>query len=459
MNRWYLLAALLFVATVLLVGTEFWRRQSLYWYEVGKDQAANFTSSRTRTIPVAVKPNGFTVPDLEVDWDTAVLRLSISSTLTGFWFEPYLTVRHRGSISNQFIERGAEGNRHFVLPIIGLTQGDFVELTGTHLSWEEQTGELSVFRNTPLADKKILVIAPHPDDAEIAAFGLYSRYDCYIATVTAGNYVDGLYAHIYQDETNQEVLRGDVRTWDSIAVPMLGRIHPNRVVNLGYSNSSLAELHGNKDQEIHPDPRARNLFERYRRGAITDLAKNHAPEPSWRSLVADLSALVESVSPDIIVAPHPMLDAAPDHQFTTIALLEALADVNDRQSVLFLYTNHHVLSEYYPFGPSDAAVTLPPWFEPAVPFPSIYSHPLSNGDQVQKLFALEAMHDLRYAPQQFYGGPMNRFFSRMRWAIGQVVADPLGTYSYFRRAVRPNELFFVYEPEERAYLESLFAAK
>jgi len=30
-----------------------------------------------------------------------------------------------------------------------------------------------------------------------------------------------------------------------------------------------------------------------------------------------------------------------------------------------------------------------------------------------------------------------------------VLRDPVGDYSYFRRAVRPNEIFFVYGPADR----------
>ena len=58
------------------------------------------------------------------------------------------------------------------------------------------------------------------------------------------------------------------------------------------------------------------------------------------------------------------------------------------------------------------------------------------------------MHDLRPAPHRFVGGPTSRFLSRVAHSVRQVVADPLGTYSYFRRAARPNELFLVYGPDD-----------
>ncbi len=76
--------------------------------------------------------------------------------------------------------------------------------------------------------------------------------------------------------------------------------------------------------------------------------------------------------------------------------------------------------------------------------------------QLRKLFALEAMHDLRAAPLRLTGGPAAIFGSRLRQAFDLVRRDPAGDYSYFRRAVRPNELFFVYRPGDRdALMKSL----
>jgi hypothetical protein len=57
----------------------------------------------------------------------------------------------------------------------------------------------------------------------------------------------------------------------------------------------------------------------------------------------------------------------------------------------------------------------------------LYSHQLSVEDRRRKLVALEAMHDLRpFDPRD-----------------GSEIDSIAPVYDYFRRAVRPNEIFFV----------------
>jgi hypothetical protein len=181
----------------------------------------------------------------------------------------------------------------------------------------------------------------------------------------------------------------------------------------------------------------------FRSGAVAELLGGRRAAASWESLVEDMRALLEAVRPEVIVAPHPAIDAAEDHKFTAVALLEALHENNDRETPLLLYTNHHVLSEYYPFGPTHSAVTLPPQFDGTAVPTGIYSYWLGERDRLDKLFALEAMHDLRAAPREMTGGPAKRFITLAAAAVDDLVRNPLGTYSYFRRAVRANELFFV----------------
>jgi LmbE family N-acetylglucosaminyl deacetylase len=327
-------------------------------------------------------------------------------------------------------------------------------MEGRHLEWKQQTGELLLFRNAPIATKRILVIAPHPDDAEIAAFGLYAFRDTFIVTTTAGNYVNGSYQHIYGDLGKQDLLTGELRTWDSITVPMWGGVPPTRSVNLGYFTGTLKTMHsaprslvGNKLTETDDV----NVFRRWN---VTDLLGSRSAVSTWESLVEDLALLIQKVRPEIIVSPHPALDANSDHKFTTIALLDALKKVGDTKCALYLYTNHHVHAEYFPFGPADALVTLPPWFDGRLPFGGVYSQPLDDSRQTEKLFALDAMHDLRPAPRRFFGQPTMRLIERLGVLASELWHEPFGTYSYYRRAVRPNELFFIYSPAERSSLRS-----
>jgi LmbE family N-acetylglucosaminyl deacetylase len=341
-----------------------------------------------------------------------------------------------------------------VLDPDAVRSGSSLRFSGSHIRWEEGVTSLLLFSTPEVKDAKLLVLAPHPDDAEIAAFALYSGQQSYVATVSAGNYVDGLYEHLAADPADQKHLRGRVRTWDSLVVPIWGGVALERIVNLGYFNGSLQELHDERFRQpertdVHPhDPN------RYRSGAVDQLLDGRPAEASWRSLVQDLQTIVGSVDPGVIATPYPAFDAAPDHKFTTLALLDALEASGDKDALLLLYTNHHVLSEYYPFGPSGSAVTLPPWFDETTEFSGVYSHSLTEQDQMDKLFALEAMHDLRAAPRLLHGGPFPRFVTLVSAAIDGLRRNPLGTYSYIRRAVRSNEIFFVVRPQDRHRLKA-----
>ena len=423
-----------------LFAAELHRRQGLYWYPVDQDYAYNFDPRQAAVLPVRIERNTVRLPEHEGRWGTTFLRLQLSSRLTGWWFEPCIEVLGGGSSSKQCFERGARGTRYVLLPGTGRSSPPReIELRGHHLDWGDHDAAIMLLEAPELSGKRVLVLAPHPDDAEIAAFGLYSTHESYVVTMTAGGYVDGLY--------DDAALRSDVRTWDSLAVPLWGGVPAGRTVNLGYLTNSLQEFHAAALASAKP-ARPASAVGRYRKGAVAALLGGRPAEANWSSVVADLAAVLSAVRPDFVVAPHPALDSAPDHQYTTAALLEALEQLNDTCTTLLLYTNHHVHAEHYPFGPSDSTVTLPPWFGGA-PFAGVYSHPLDSQAQVSKLFALEAMHDLRAPPERVTTGPAGVLAQRLRQATQLVLRDPVGDYSYFRRAVRPNEIFFVYGPADR----------
>ena len=60
-------------------------------------------------------------------------------------------------------------------------------LRGRRISLENQEVRLTVYPRMSLDDKKILVLAPHTDDTELAAYGLYEKYttNAMVVTVTA----------------------------------------------------------------------------------------------------------------------------------------------------------------------------------------------------------------------------------------------------------------------------------
>jgi LmbE family N-acetylglucosaminyl deacetylase len=447
--QWAIVAGLFIVLAGASV--EYKRRGGLYWYDVQKDYRYAFDPEFARKIQVQITPQGFTVPSIDEAWDTAVLPIHVKTSVAGHWFEPSIELKSGEARSLQYFERGTEGQRFILLRPDIVKPGRPVSMSGRHITWTEQGRELVLFSNPEATRGRTLVIAPHPDDAEIAAFGFYSRHDSFVATITAGDSVDDFYQHLEPEASSRRLLRGNARVWDSLVVPTWGGVQPERIVNLGYWNESLPQLFARRESA----PEADHLLEQdpnvYRGGAVKDLLDGRSAEATWDSLVDDLRVLLENVRPAVIIAPHPLLDAAPDHQFTTIALLEALEEGVADNALLLLYTNHHVLSEYYPFGPASTEMTLPPWFDNDALFGGVFSYVLDPIDRQRKLFALEAMHDLRAAPRSVTAeDPVARFSHLAANALRELKRNPLGTYSYFRRAVRTNELFFIYRFSDRS---------
>jgi LmbE family N-acetylglucosaminyl deacetylase len=443
------LAGVLLITATMLFVVELRRRRDLYWYDVTRNYRFSFSDSNVVSLPIQVSSEGFIVPTTEVRWDTALLRVRVEGSVASRWFEPSITISNGISeIDRQFFDRGAEGDRYLLLTRDMVPASGSITLRGTYLRLPPQTSQLLLFSNPHPASGRVLVLAPHPDDAEIAAFGLYSKADSFVVTITPGNYVDGTLAHLASDEKEQDTLKAHIRTWDSLVVPSWGGVAADRTANLGYLGLSLARLY--RERHVAPAKRAASdpKFGHFRRGALDVLVPGHIAIESWDSLVEDLAVLMATVRPETVVAPHPVLDISDDHQLTTIALLEALERSSDDVTLL-LYTNHYALTEYYPFGPADAGVTMPPWFEESLTFSGVYSHRLDAAQQTDKLFALDAMHDLRTAPHRLFGGPTDRFIMRVGRSLADLVRDPVSDYSYYRRAVRPNELFFVYRPEDQ----------
>ncbi|TDA89239.1 PIG-L family deacetylase, partial [Halomonas marinisediminis] len=96
-----------------------------------------------------------------------------------------------------------------------------------------------------LKGKRILILSPHPDDAEIAAYGLYASYpeNTYVVTVTAGDAGEFKYDEIYQDSLTHYLQKGKIRTWNSLTVPMLGGVKSENIINLGYFNEALPTMY------------------------------------------------------------------------------------------------------------------------------------------------------------------------------------------------------------------------
>jgi LmbE family N-acetylglucosaminyl deacetylase len=415
-----------------------------------------FRDDRSRVLDVnfvdADGVTGFSWPDSAgTRWDTALLGVQVRADAAVE--SPYIEVMAGRIADRQYFGQGDAGERWLNLSFLRETPaGTRISIRGEGIALASQNATLRLFDSNPDLSRPILVVAPHPDDAEIAAFGLYASRNATVVTVTAGNAGAPTYEAVFDDPAELYLFKGRIRLIDSITVPLQGGIPPERAFNMGYFDARLAEMHDKRDAVVPEMYRPNSDVNVYRRENIASLLPKRPRESKWSHLVEDVLSLLKKVKPTVIVAPHPQLDTHRDHQFTTVALSEALVRW-DRPVTLLLYTNHADRNRY-PYGPAGTLMGLPP--PPATPpgavaLDRIYAHPVSAALQRLKLFALESMHDLRFTPTRQYQlaklihvpNPGERPFDDR--TITPEKLGPGPDITYLRRGPRSNELFYVYD--------------
>lgn len=389
-------------------------------------------------------------------WDTALLGVKVAAAAA----DPRVDLSAGEARVQQYLDANARGLRWINLSGLraGLKEGTVVEAQGQGVTLEPGPATLRTFANGLDLSRPILVLAPHPDDAEIAAFGLYAGRNATIVTVTSGNAGDANYKDQFPDPAEQYLFKGYLRAVDSVTVPWQGGIPPERTFNLGYFDARLRTMR-EKPAEVVAELYGPNQdVAAYRRANIGHLLPNGSRTNSWNHLVEDLVAILNKVKPEIVVAPHPYLDYHADHRYATVALAEALEKWK-KPAKFLLYTNH-ADANLYPYGPAGTSVSLPPtslslpkWGATAdLPVQGVYSHPVAPDLQRRQLYALETMHDLRLSPVE--QGSCSDANAPRRPDYPRTPA-----VDYFRRGPRSNELFFVYDRNGVRDLVSTFVAK
>ena len=395
---------------------------------------------------------------LEVELVSGRARPRVVIAAAGSGFEQQFAPRTRG---RRYVDLG---------PLHDLTPGSRVQLSarGGRIAAPRR---LLVFEDPDLDGRRVLVLAPHPDDAEIAAFGLYAGTDSDVVTVTAGDAGGFNYRVLFADPQEHYRIKGRIRTWDSITVPRLGGVTPERARNLGFYDATLARMWRQRPEPVAPPIAALDDPSEFRRLNVAARLRDEALQPTWQGLVADLVAELRAVRPDVVLAPRPLLDAHSDHAFTTVALLEALealashaapergdgpkagerAEESLSSPLLLLYTNHMVGAEPWPYGEREARVGPPPLdavegLDPAW-LGRIHSRPLDEPTRAMKILALEMMHDLRPLDLQDRKSAPEEWREALR-ATTRALRRERPSYSYLRRAPRPNELYFVLDAEQ-----------
>ncbi|MDR1461939.1 MAG: PIG-L family deacetylase [Azoarcus sp.] len=417
---------------------------------------------RAEALPIDFSDERLTLVDdttLDAD-DTLILAVALHAGWTGRFLDPAVIVEAdapRVSPENagsgeaaapswperdcQTFERGAKGVRY--LNLTGLAKAlktGGLRLSGRHCRLE---GAPRLWRvaHPDYRQKRLLIVAPHADDAELAAFGLYSQAkEAWIVTLTAGEIEAGHYRRMGLSAIEAARLKGRLRAWDSVAVPLWADIPAERAIQLGYFCLQLpamrevpAETVPSREADLC-DTRFFRAFNHFRLGSDG--------VPSWNNLLADLREIILAARPEVIVLPHPTFDPHPDHVAASEAVREALADSAWQPEVLLHYANHLHDNDRWPMGEAHAGVALPPLLADAEPLLP-WSLSLTPSRQTDKAMALAMMHDL---------APPLPFKKRLRRTLQRLLAGrrhpPYGENEYFRKAVRRHELFWVRRIED-----------
>jgi LmbE family N-acetylglucosaminyl deacetylase len=428
-------------------------RQSKYAAHFGyhrtSDEQLPLDRLRHRAVAASIDDAGVQWPPELEGASTVLLEVTVEARGLGQVLDPSLELSHRGRRVSQTFERGARGLRYVNLSAIAAERpaaGERIAVEGRRLVVLGREARWIAF-DQQLPSGTSLVVAPHPDDAEIAAFGLYSTRPSWVVTVTAGEVGSSDFGGLFTAGVEGAARRGQVRLQESLHAPAIGRVPPERAVNLGYFDGTLEAMFTRRG---HVSSVAGvNDLRFFRRHNVSSWVPTTNGRATWRALVEDLRALIEQIEPRILAAPHPILEQHPDHRFAGLATLEALERSGPREGVLLLYAVHAPgaaagAAAIHPLGPATAAVGLPRIGEGDLLGASILSHGLSESSRREKILALDTFCDLRPPP------PGERSIGAVIAAALRDVYRRLVVYdsTFFRKAARPNEIFFALPFEE-----------
>ncbi|WP_048307310.1 PIG-L deacetylase family protein [Halomonas sp. PR-M31] len=314
-----------------------------------------------------------------------LLPIRVQYRAMGCWREPSIEIQHpEQSSRRQYFEPGSNGERYLELGQHTGISPQGIKLTARDCRFTISGAALG-FECPDLSAGPLLIVAPHPDDAELAAFGLYSSLpeQSWILTLTAGESLGSLrkqYLRGLDDKKSVAVHRkGAIRSWDAAHVASLGGVPANQCLMLGYADGTLSTLLEDPKGLFTP------YFRRYNVSAL--------PSDTWggkaqgeSNIVDDIRSVLQRVQPATIVMTDPVLDPHRDHRAAALLTWQAIQSASHSPDQLLLYANHFHGTNLFPYGPPDAISALPPpsskQHEANLPNAFLgagyYSHPLSQ---------------------------------------------------------------------------------
>ena len=426
---WWLLLVLPLAAWI---AHEAWFSDHLF-YPAKSDYDYRFDTTREIDLTIC---QGKLLADADeaADTDTWIIEICVKGNWLSHFVDPYLTLD-----GERFdFERGVNGRR-----FISLSPGGEHSLAaGLPLHTRHcriiGTPRLYAFSNPAYAEQRLLVIAPHADDAELAAFGLYRQApEALIVTLTQGEIEAGDYERHGLSKVEAGILKGRLRTWDSMAIPLWGNVPQANCVQLGYYCMQLKAMRDNPKQAYGSKLTGHSDTREARRWNRRSLPSDQDGAPTWKNLVSDLVTLLETFQPEIVVTPHPRIDPHPDHHAATQALDEAIERATHRPAALLYYANHLHDNDRWPMGPAGEGIGLPPSFG-ATSSETFWRFPTPPDVQRDKAMALAMQHDLQ-TPLPW----KKRLRRHLQFWLAGRRWPQTGESEFFRKAVRSSELFHI----------------
>jgi LmbE family N-acetylglucosaminyl deacetylase len=441
----YLMIGLFILLNIYVLLKSILLRYGRYEYSVREDQNVIFDEKLWYGLKVINASDHTYEIQGAVGTGAVLINIEVSSNISGYYFEPYILVTSGNMSIRQYFEYGCKGRR--VLNITHIIEGkekQVFTLKGKHLSIPSVDKMAQICGYSMDESASIMVIAPHPDDAEIAAFGLYSKNAerSTVITVTAGEGGKAVTAGIDDMGEYYHEMVYKTRLIDSIAVPLMAGVNKNNIHNLGYFDGTLSLMYEKRNtRDKVSSYYVKDLYvDKYHAMNLSSIINDKEGNSEWDTLVNKLTTALDVYKPDVIVAPFPAIDNHSDHEFTTRALYHSIRRSGIKQGKLFLYANLYTNANSFPFGKRGSTVSIPPMIPEGIRIQHVYSLHTPPDVQKSKAIALEMMSDLRMNIYELSFGQVFRYLITL---IKQNIYN--SNNSFFRRALMNNEMFFVYD--------------
>ncbi|MFQ3670916.1 MAG: PIG-L family deacetylase [Verrucomicrobiia bacterium] len=356
--------------------------------------------------------------------------LEVAGRVSSWAMEPFIELRGPDTVGIYGLAPGEKGWFRFCLPRMVGERDSTWEIFCRGVGWEEEGSLVWVSQERPQREERILIVAPHPDDAEIAAYGFYSTHAprAWILTLTGGEWGS---CPAVGEGVGERTRRAEVRVAESLELPVRAGILGSRVGNLMLPDGGLGALIEEGVCRVQVD---RGLLRRVRERFPEAILPG-----AWCEGAADavdqLSRCLEEIRPDIVVCPH-WLDSHRDHQATACLLGRAGFRAEWRPRAIYAYSVHPLYSELEPLGREGTTVAPPALLSDAI-LQDFHVHDLDEATMAAKKKTLQGISDLQDTvpkPSVWLDG--------LAWVLGS--REP---GSFVRRAVRRQEWFEVFEPE------------